>query len=77
MVDHPARHLVARPGHGQAFLDERPDGGPVLNGPAAEILRELAILYLREPTSQVAMINMEPGHLRGVRVVITLDLATR
>ena len=77
MVDNPARHPVARPDHAQAFLDERSDQGTILDGPAAEILRELAILYLREPNSRVAMINMEPGHLRGVRMVITLDLATR
>ena len=77
MVDNPARRPVARPGHAQAFFDERPDQGPVLNGTASEILRQLAILYLREPTSQVAMINMEPGQLHGVRLVITLDLATR
>ena len=77
VVDNPAQHPAARPGHAQAFLDERPDQGAVLNGPAAEILRELAILYLREPNSRVTMINMEPGHLRGVRMVIILDLATR
>ena len=77
VVDNPAQHPVAHPGHAQAFLNERPDQGAVLDGPAAEILRKLAILYLREPNSRVAMINMEPGHLRGVRMVITLDLATR
>jgi hypothetical protein len=77
MVDNPARHPVARPGRAQAFFDEAADQGPVHNGPAAEALRQLAILYLREPNSQVAMINMEPGHSHGVRVVITLDLATR
>jgi hypothetical protein len=77
VADNPVRHHVARPGHAQAFFDERPDQGLVLNGPAAEILRQLAILYLREPNSQVAMINMEPGHLNGVRMIITLDLATR
>lgn len=77
MVDNPAQHPVARPGLAQAFFDERPDQGPILNGPAAEILRQLAILYLREPNSQVAMINMEHGHFDGVRIVITLDLATR
>jgi hypothetical protein len=77
VVDNPAQHPVARPGLAQAFFDERPDQGPILNGPAAEILRQLAILYLREPNSQVATINMEPGHLHGVRIVITLDLATR
>jgi hypothetical protein len=77
VVDNPAQHPVARPGRAQAFFNERPDHGPVPNGPAAEILRQLAILYLREPNSQVAMINMEPGRFRRVRMVITLDLATR
>lgn len=77
MFDNPTRHPVARPGPAQAFFDERPDQGPVPNGPAAEILRQLAILYLHEPNSQVAMINMEPDHFHGVRIVITLDLATR
>lgn len=72
MVDNPG----ARSDQAQAFLDERPDQGPVPDGPAAEILRQLAILYLREPNSEVAMINMEPGHVHGVRIVITLDLAT-
>ena len=73
MVDNPG----ARSDQAQAFLDERPDQGPVPDGPAAEILRQLAILYLREPNSEVAMINMEPGHVHGVRIVITLDFATR
>ena len=77
MVDNPARHPLGRPGYAQAFFDERSDQGPVPNGTASEILRQLAILYLREPNSQVAMINMEPGHLHGVRLVITVDLATR
>jgi hypothetical protein len=77
VVDNPAQHPVARPGHVQTFIDERPDQDPVPNGLPAEILRQLAILYLREPNSQVAMINMEPGHFHGVRIVITLDLATR
>ena len=77
MADNPAGQPGARPGHAQAFFDERHDRGPFPNAPAAEILRELAILYLREPNSRVAMMNMEPGHFQGVRVVITLDLATR
>ncbi|KAF8488313.1 hypothetical protein F5888DRAFT_1893412 [Russula emetica] len=77
VVDNPARHPVTRPGLAQAFFDERPDQGPVPNGPAAEILRQFAIVYLYEPHSQVAMINMEHGHSHGVRIVITLDLATR
>ena len=77
MVDNPARHPVAHPGHTQALFDEQPNQGAVPNWPAAEILRELAILYLREPNSRIAMINMEPGHFHGVRLVITLDLITR
>jgi hypothetical protein len=77
VVDNPARRPVTHPGHIQAFFDERPDQGPVPNGPNTEILRQLAILYLREPNSQVAMINMEPDHFHGVRMVITLDLDVR
>jgi hypothetical protein len=45
------------------------------SGPATEALRQLAILYLREPNSQVALIRMEPGHAHGVRVVVTVELA--
>lgn len=56
-----------------------PYQGPVPSGIANEVLRQLAILYLREPNSQVAVIRMEPGHAHGlahgVRVVIALDLA--
>jgi hypothetical protein len=44
------------------------------NGIVNEVLRQLAILYLRDPNSQVAVIRMEPGHAH-VRVVIALDLA--
>jgi hypothetical protein len=62
-------------GPARAFLNERPHQGSVPNGLANEVLRQLAILYLREPNSQVAMIRMEPGHAHGVRVVITVELA--
>jgi hypothetical protein len=65
-------HAAAGPARG--FLGELPHQGPVPNGTANEILRQLAILYLREPNSRVAVIRMEPGHARGVRVVIALDL---
>jgi hypothetical protein len=42
---------------------------------ANEVLRQLAILYLREPNSQVSVIRMEPDAVHGVRVFITLELA--
>jgi hypothetical protein len=64
----------AAPGPAQAFLGGWPRQGPVPNGLANEVLRQLAILYLREPNSQVDGIHVGPGHTRGVRVVITLDL---
>ena len=64
----------AAPGPARAFPDEWPPQGPVPNGLANEVLRQLAVLYLREPNSQVAEIHMEPGHAHGVRVVITLEL---
>jgi hypothetical protein len=78
MFDGPAQNAAAGPA--RAFLDERPplnEGAPqaVPNRLANEVLRQLAILYVREPNSQVAMIRMEPGLARGVRVVITLELA--
>ena len=56
-------------------MGEWPHQGPVPNRLANEVLRQLAILYLREPNSRVVVIRMEPGHVRGVRVFITLDLA--
>jgi len=68
----PARHAAVGPT--QAFLDGRPHQGPVPTGLTNEVLRQLAMLYLREPNSQVSVIRIEPGHARGVRVNITLDL---
>ena len=62
-------------GPAPAFPDEWPPQGPVLIVSANEILRQLAILYLREPISQVAEICVEPGDTHGVRIVITIELA--
>ncbi|KAH9990050.1 hypothetical protein BJV77DRAFT_1014771 [Russula vinacea] len=73
IFDDPAQHAAAGPAPG--FLNEMPYQCPVPNGTANEVLRQLAILYLREPNSQVAAIRMEPGHVHGVRVVIALDLS--
>jgi len=55
-------------------FDEFPDQGPAPNRRAAEVLRQLAILYLNDPNSQLATIRMEPGYTDGVMVVITLKL---
>jgi hypothetical protein len=57
-----------------AAFDELPDQGPVPNRRATEVLRELALLYLNDPNSQLAMIRMEPGYADGVMVVIALKL---
>ena len=73
IFDVPDQNAAADPA--RAFPDELPPRGPVPNRPANEVLRQLAILYLREPNSQVAVIRMEPSHDYGVRVVITLELA--
>lgn len=69
--DDPALHTAEGPA--RAFLDGLPHQDPVPNGRANELLRELAILYLREPNSQVAIIRMEPGHAHGIKVDITLE----
>ena len=63
-------------GPAPAFLDEVPHQDPVLNGRASEVLRQLALLYLNDPNSQLATIRMEPGHANSeeVTVVITLKL---
>ena len=53
---------------------EVPHQDPIPNGRASEVLRQLALLYLNDPNSQLAMIRMEPGHADGVTVVITLKL---
>lgn len=64
----------AAAGPAPAFLDEVPQQDPAPNGRASEVLRQLAIRYLNDPNSQLAMIRMEPGHIDGVTVVITLKL---
>jgi hypothetical protein len=72
IFDGPAQNAVVGPA--PTFPDGWPPQGPVPNMPADEILRQLAILYLREPNSRVAVIRMEPVNTRGVRVFITLEL---
>ena len=57
-----------------AFLDEIPHQDPVPNGRASEVLRQLALLYLNDPNSQLVMIRMGPGHGNEVTVDFTLKL---
>jgi hypothetical protein len=70
IFDGPARDAAAGP----AFLNEWAPQGPVHNVPANEVLRQLAILYLREPNAQVSVLRMEPSHAHGVMVFIALEL---
>jgi hypothetical protein len=53
-----------------------PHQGPIPNMQVNELLRQLAIRYLHDPNSQIAVIRMEPGpgQAHRVRVHITLDL---
>ena len=53
---------------------ELPDRGPVPNRRAAEVLRQLANLYLNDPNSQLTMVRMGPGHANEVTVDISLKL---
>jgi hypothetical protein len=64
----------AAAGPAPPVLDEAPHQGPVPQGRASEVLRQLALLYLNDPNSQLAMIRMEPGHNSEVTVVIALKL---
>jgi hypothetical protein len=57
-----------------AFLDEVPHQDPVPNERASEVLRQLALLYLNDPNSQLVMIRMGPGHADEVTVDFTLKL---
>ena len=74
MFDRPTLNAAAGPA--PAVLDEWPHQGQDPNVQSNELLRQLAILYLYDPNSQVAVIRMEPGpgQARRVRVQITLDL---
>jgi hypothetical protein len=67
---------AAAAGPAQAFPDEWPHQGtvPNLNVQVNEVLRQLAILYSRDPNSQIAVIRMEPSQVHGVTVHITLEL---
>lgn len=58
----------------RAFVDEVSHHDPVPNGRVSEALRQLALLYMNDPNSQLATIRMEPGHANEVTVVITLKL---
>jgi hypothetical protein len=60
----------------RALLDGWPHHGPVPNVEVNELLRQLAILYLYDPNSQIAVISMGPApdQAHGVRVHISLDL---
>ena len=62
----------AATGPAPAF-DELPDR-PVPNRRATEVLRQLALLYLNDPNSQLTMLRMEPGYADGVMVVIALKM---
>jgi hypothetical protein len=55
-------------------FDQFPGQGPVPNRRASEVLRQLALLYLNDPNSQLTMVRMEPGYADGVMVVIALKL---
>jgi hypothetical protein len=55
-------------------FDDLPDRGPVPNRRASAVLRQLALLYLNDPNSQLTMIRMEPSYADGVMVVIALKL---
>ena len=55
-------------------FDEFPDQDPVPNRRASELLRQLAILYLKDPNSQLATIRMEPADADGGTEVITVKL---
>lgn len=55
-------------------LFEVPYQGPVPNGSAYEALRELALVYLSDPSSRLATFYMEPSNPDEVTVFITLKL---
>jgi hypothetical protein len=57
-----------------AFLNDVPRQDPIPNGRASEVLRQLALLYLNDPNSQLLMIRMGPGHADEVTVDFTLKL---
>jgi hypothetical protein len=56
------------------FFGEVPHQDTVPNGRASEVLRQLALLYLNDPNSQLVMIRMGPGHPNEVTVDFTLKL---
>ena len=66
---------VQQPAAGPApAIDGFPDRGPVPNRRASEVLRQLALLYLNDPDSQLVMIRMGPSQDGEVTVDFTLRL---
>ena len=74
IIEYAAPNAAAGPA--SAFFDEWPHQGTVPDVQVNELLRQLAIRYLHDRNSQIAVIRMEPGPglVQGVRVHITLDL---
>jgi hypothetical protein len=64
----------AAAGPAATFLDEVPHQDPAPNGRASEVLRQLALLYLNDPNSQLTMVRMGPSHDNEVTVDITVKL---
>ena len=64
----------AAAGPAPAVFDEVPHQDPVPNRRVSEVLRQLALLYLNDPNSQLVMIRMEPGNGEEVTVDFTLKL---
>jgi hypothetical protein len=64
----------AAAGPAPAFLDEVPHQDPVPNGRASEVLRQLALLYLNDPNSQLTMVRVGPGHVRADEVTVDISL---
>ncbi|KAI0270869.1 hypothetical protein BGY98DRAFT_1009101 [Russula aff. rugulosa BPL654] len=66
------QHAAAGPA--PALFNEVPHQDPVPNGRASEVLRQLALLYLNDPNSQLVTIRMGPGHNSEVTVDISLKV---
>ena len=64
----------AAAGPAPAFVDDVPHQDPVPNRRASEVLRQLALLYLNDPNSQLTMVRVGPGHANEVTVDISLKL---
>jgi hypothetical protein len=65
---------LAAAGPAPAFFNEVPHEDPVTNGRASEVLRQLTLLYLNDPNSQLTMVRIGPSHANEVTVDIALKL---